>query len=68
MGIYAAQCMSGVQDELGGEFAFELFTHVTRFFGHKVVLLGRYNAQGLGSTLEAAVKTMVVTKGIINSR
>lgn len=27
--------------------AFELFTHVTRFLGHKVVLLGLYNGQRL---------------------
>lgn len=27
--------------------AFELFTHVTSFAGLKVVLLGRYNGQGL---------------------
>jgi hypothetical protein len=36
MGVYAAQCMSGKHVEMGGEFAFELFTHVTRFFGYKV--------------------------------
>lgn len=28
-------------------FAFELFAHVTRFFGLKVVLLGLYNGQKL---------------------
>ena len=27
--------------------AFEIFTHATRFFGMRVVLLGRYNGQGL---------------------
>lgn len=40
---------------VGGEnvmldFCFELFAHVTRFFGQKVVLLGRYNGQGLESS------------------
>ena len=35
------------QDE--PDFAFEIFAHVTRFFGFKVVLLGLYNAQGLES-------------------
>ena len=29
------------------DFVFEIFSHVTRFFGYKVVLLGLYNAQGL---------------------
>ena len=35
-GIYAAQCMCGQQDSLGGDFFFEIFAHVTRFFGFKV--------------------------------
>ena len=39
--------MAGVDEETGASMAFELFTHVTIFAGHKVVLLGRYNAQGL---------------------
>ena len=30
------------------DFCFEIFTHVTTFFGYKVVLLGLFNAQGLG--------------------
>lgn len=98
MGIYAAHCMAGVQDQArewlcaglnggraglgsafctcrpaalhsacppvpfaasllrppprplaqtGSDMAFELFTHVTRFLGHKVVLLGLYNGQRL---------------------
>mmetsp|Transcript_4853 Transcript_4853/g.13607 ORF Transcript_4853/g.13607 Transcript_4853/m.13607 type:complete len:151 (-) Transcript_4853:50-502(-) len=47
MGAYAGQCMAGVAADHGLSFQFELFTHVTRFFGMKVVLLGRYNGQGL---------------------
>jgi pyridine nucleotide-disulfide oxidoreductase domain-containing protein 1 len=35
-GIYAAQCMCGQQDSWGGDFFFEIFAHVTRFFGYKV--------------------------------
>ncbi|CAG7726853.1 unnamed protein product [Allacma fusca] len=31
------------------DFMFEVFSHVTRFFGFKVVLLGLYNANGLQS-------------------
>lgn len=47
MGIYAAHCMAGVQEQMGADMAFELFTHVTRFLGRKVVLLGLYNGQRL---------------------
>ena len=36
MGIYAAQCMCGLQDSHGGDFFFELFAHVTRILNHKV--------------------------------
>lgn len=36
MGAYAAQCMTGVQEEYGLDSFFELFAHITRFFGHKV--------------------------------
>jgi hypothetical protein len=45
-GHYAARALAGDMDELG--FNFELFAHATQFFGYKVVLLGRYNGQGLG--------------------
>jgi pyridine nucleotide-disulfide oxidoreductase domain-containing protein 1 len=80
MGHYAAQCMhehkhksSTILGDIGAtdvanDIVFEVFAHVTRFFGHKVVLLGRYNAQGLGSNYEARVKDMVVTdKGLVDS-
>lgn len=36
MGIYAAHCMARVHDQTGVGMAFELFTHATRFMGHKV--------------------------------
>lgn len=52
-GIYAAQTMAGVEESLGAGMAFELFTHVTFFAGHRVILLGRYNGQGLESENEA---------------
>ena len=42
------------------DFCFELFAHVTQFFGFKVVLLGRYNAQGLGNDYEILLRC---TKG-----
>ncbi|GLC51130.1 hypothetical protein PLESTB_000469100 [Pleodorina starrii] len=47
MGSYAARCMADCADELASGFNFELFTHVTRFLGAKVVLLGLYNGQRL---------------------
>ncbi|XP_050432996.1 pyridine nucleotide-disulfide oxidoreductase domain-containing protein 1 [Adelges cooleyi] len=49
MGIYAAKCMfhRNANEALYQDFCFELFTHVTTFFGFKVILLGLYNAQGL---------------------
>lgn len=45
MGCHAAQCMVGIGNELALGFNFELFTHITRFCGQKVVLLGLYNGQ-----------------------
>lgn len=51
MGAYAARCMAaerdGAVEEVLQDFCFEMFTHVTRFFGHKVVLLGLHNGQKL---------------------
>ncbi|CAM9668108.1 unnamed protein product [Chrysoparadoxa australica] len=46
--LFAAKCMSGGVDELEAGLSFELFTHVTRIFGYKVVLLGQFNGQHLG--------------------
>lgn len=45
MGMRAAQSMAGAEDTMG--LSLELFTHVTRFCGKKVVLLGLYNGQRL---------------------
>lgn len=61
--MHAALCMEsrllrGERRHL--DFAFEMFTHVTKFFGFKVVLLGKFNGQGLGHDYEALVR---VTKG-----
>ncbi|KAK3933394.1 Pyridine nucleotide-disulfide oxidoreductase domain-containing protein 1 [Frankliniella fusca] len=51
MGAYAARCMAADAEAEGElplqDFCFEMFTHVTRFFGHKVVLLGLHNGQKL---------------------
>lgn len=48
MGIYASHCMLGVENNYCvGHNLFDLFIHITHFFDYKVVLLGRYNGQGL---------------------
>jgi len=36
------------EDDLNLEFNYEMFGHVTQFFGMKCIFLGRWNAQGLG--------------------
>lgn len=63
MGAYSAQCM--VADTRGQsislDFCFEVFAHVTRFFNYKVILLGKFNAQGLGRNYEILLR---VTKGL----
>ncbi|XP_067124737.1 pyridine nucleotide-disulfide oxidoreductase domain-containing protein 1 [Centruroides vittatus] len=62
MGAYAARCLSSHyhNEETMLDFCFELFEHVTKFFGYKVVLLGLYNGQKLGNDYELLVR---VTKG-----
>ncbi|KAI6646534.1 Pyridine nucleotide-disulfide oxidoreductase domain-containing protein 1-like isoform X2 [Oopsacas minuta] len=49
MGNYAGKCIaSHLNDEyILQDFCFELFTHSTKFFGHKVILLGNFHAAGL---------------------
>lgn len=39
------------------DFCFELFTHCTTLFGFRVVLLGKYNGQGLGRHYEILLRT-----------
>nr|XP_004664474.2 pyridine nucleotide-disulfide oxidoreductase domain-containing protein 1 isoform X1 [Jaculus jaculus] len=58
MGWFAAKCMAAASlgDSVDMDFSFELFAHVTRFFNYKVVLLGKYNAQGLGSEHELMLR------------
>ena len=48
MGAFAGKCIAEHLDQgedLPLDFCFELFTHVTTFFGYKICLLGCYNAQ-----------------------
>lgn len=42
--------------ELEGGYNLDLFAHCTALGGHKVVLLGRFNGQGLGPAFEEAVR------------
>ncbi|XP_041833753.1 pyridine nucleotide-disulfide oxidoreductase domain-containing protein 1 isoform X2 [Melanotaenia boesemani] len=62
MGWYAGRCMAAnvLSETIELDFCFELFSHVTKFFNYKVVLLGKFNAQGLGSDHELLVRC---TKG-----
>ncbi|XP_077279973.1 pyridine nucleotide-disulfide oxidoreductase domain 1 [Temnothorax americanus] len=58
MGRYAAKSMASnlrCEDFLQ-DFCFELFTHVTKFFSYKVVLLGLYNGQTLGKNYEILLR------------
>ncbi|KAK9709610.1 Rubredoxin NAD+ reductase C-terminal domain [Popillia japonica] len=54
MGCYAAKCMSSAlnEEEILQDFCFEIFTHTTKLFGYKVILLGLFNGQKLGKDYE----------------
>lgn len=58
MGMYAAKSMAGslAGEEVLQDFCFELFSHVTRFFGYKVVLLGLFNGQTLNRQYEVLLR------------
>lgn len=58
MGIYAAKSMSSSlkEEDYMQDFCFELFTHVTKFFNYKVVLVGLYNGQKLGKNYEILLR------------
>ncbi|XP_072233755.1 pyridine nucleotide-disulfide oxidoreductase domain-containing protein 1 [Leuresthes tenuis] len=62
MGCYAGRCMAAhlLPETVELDFCFELFSHITKFFNYKVVLLGKFNAQGLGSDHELLLRC---TKG-----
>ena len=63
MGIMAAKMMlaHSCGEQLDLDFCFEMFAHVTNFFGYKVVLLGLYNGQKLDSKYEVLLR---VTPGV----
>jgi len=62
MGSYAAKSMAASlnHEQFYQDFCFEMFSHVTKFFGFKVVLLGLYNGQTLDNKYEILLR---VTKG-----
>lgn len=59
MGCYAAKCMSGHlnNEEILQDFCFEIFTHSTKLFGYKVILLGLFNGQKLDKKYEILLRT-----------
>mgnify|MGYP001796365624 CR=1 FL=1 len=59
MGTFSARCMVAHlidKEDIPLDFCFDLFSHVTSFFGYKVILLGKYNCQGLGDDYELLVR------------
>ncbi|RWS31999.1 Pyridine nucleotide-disulfide oxidoreductase domain-containing protein 1-like protein [Leptotrombidium deliense] len=58
MGMYAAFCILSHMRNISPEiyFPFDVFTHITHFFGYKVVLLGLFNAQTLESGFEILLR------------
>jgi len=58
MGMFAAKCMYyyNIQEPIDLDFCFEMFTHVTKFFAQKVVLLGLFKGQGLDKDCNLLVR------------
>lgn len=58
MGCYAAKSMVGhlKKEVVLQDFCFEMFGHSTKLFGYKVILLGLYNGQKLGSNYEILLR------------
>ncbi|UYV75549.1 PYROXD1 [Cordylochernes scorpioides] len=58
MGSYAGHCMhADLHNEIiFPDISFELFTHVTSFFGFKVILLGLFNGQKIDNNYEVLMR------------
>lgn len=58
MGSYAAKSMYGafINEEVLQDFCFEIFSHSTKLFGFKVILLGLFNGQKLGTSYEILLR------------
>ena len=63
LGLFAGQCMAASLrgEAIARDFSFEVFTHATKFFGFKVVLLGLFNGQTM--TVRDYEVLLRVTKG-----
>jgi len=59
MGDYAARSMWEATQgrRISLDFCFEMFAHITRFFGYKVILLGNYDARGLGNNYQLLLRS-----------
>ena len=59
MGTMVARGMVAAleNEEITQDFCFELFSHVTELFGYQVVLLGKYNGQGLDQNCEILIRS-----------
>lgn len=59
MGSMAGRSMAAAfnKETIYQDFCFELFGHVTQLFGLPVVLLGRYNGQGMGTDYELLIRS-----------
>uniref|UniRef100_A0A915PTX3 Pyridine nucleotide-disulfide oxidoreductase domain-containing protein 1 n=1 Tax=Setaria digitata TaxID=48799 RepID=A0A915PTX3_9BILA len=72
MGAYCGRTMV-FGNEIPLDFCFEMFTHVTTFFGFKVIFLGRFNGEGvekpfrilLRITKDVEYVKLIVTNGRI---
>jgi NAD(P)H-nitrite reductase large subunit len=57
---YAARSMwdaySSPNTKFDLDFCFELFAHITNFFGYKIILLGNYDAKGLGNDYQLMIR------------
>lgn len=58
MGMMAGKAISASfsHEQIYQDFCFELFTHVTKLFGYQVVLLGKFNGQGLNDQYEIILR------------
>lgn len=58
MGMMAGKAMAAAfnNEEIYQDFCFELFGHVTKLFGYQVVLLGKFNGQGLNNKYEVVLR------------
>lgn len=58
MGDYSARSMwaSMNNQSISLDFCFEMFAHITSFFNYKCILLGNYDAKGLGNEYELLIR------------